>query len=165
LGLEKFQQLILAREYCGRPTSQYNRLPCYLRAGLAGAACSSGRTIQVFLSREAGESTLEFRVRWEIEVDADGPREAAEAARAEQQRETSATVFDVWEYAGKKMYRIDVAECLDKLDGDELGAIRTHLRLLQCVPGVPASVGYMASAMLIFLDREKMMFRKDVGLV
>jgi hypothetical protein len=53
-----------------------------------------------------------------------------------------------------------VAECPDKLDGDELRAIRAHLRLLQCVPGVASSVRHIASAMLIFLDREKMMSRR-----
>jgi hypothetical protein len=143
------------REYHKRPTLEYIRLFCYVRARLGGAACGGGRTVQVFLSREVGESTLEFRVIWEIEIDADGPREAAEAARAEQRRDTSATVFDVWEYAGKTMHRIDVAGCPDKLDGNELRAIRAHLRLLQCVPDVPASVRYMASAMLIFLDRER----------
>jgi hypothetical protein len=100
---------------------------------------------------------MEFRVIWEIEIDAHSPREAAEAARAEQRRDTSATVFDVWEHVGKKMHRIDVAECPDKLDGDELRAIRAHLRLLQSVPDVTASVRYIASAMLIFLDWEKMM--------
>jgi hypothetical protein len=103
---------------------------------------------------------LEFRVIWEIDIDAHSPREAAEAARAEQGRDTSATVFDVWDHVGKKMHRIDVAECTDKLDGDELRAIRAHLRLLQCVPDIAASVRYIASAMLIFLDREKMMSRR-----
>ena len=103
---------------------------------------------------------MEFRVIWEIDIDAHSPREAAEAARAEQGRDTSATVFDVWDHVGKKMHRIDVAECPDKLDGDELRAIRAHLRLLQCVPDIAASVRYIASAMLIFLDREKMMSRR-----
>ena len=103
---------------------------------------------------------MEFRVIWEIDIEAHSPREAAEAARAEQGRDTSATVFDVWEHVGKKMHRIDVAECPDKLDGDELRAIRAHLRLLQCVPDVPPYVRYIASAMLIFLDREKMMSRR-----
>jgi hypothetical protein len=98
---------------------------------------------------------LEFRVTWEIEIDADSPKEAAEAARAEQRRDTSATVFDVWEYAGEKMHRIDVAACPGKLEGTELKAIRAHLRLLQCVHDVPVSFRSMASAMLIFLDREK----------
>jgi hypothetical protein len=100
---------------------------------------------------------LEFRVIWEIDIDAHSPREAAEAARAEQRRDTPATVFYLWEHAGKKMHRIDVAECPDRLDGDELKAIRAHLRLLQCVPDVAANVQHIASAMLIFLDREKMM--------
>lgn len=104
--------------------------------------------------------TLEFRVIWEIDIDAHSPREAAEAARAEQGRDTSATVFDVWEHVGKKMHRIDVAECPNKLDGDELRAIRAHLRLLQCVPDVAPGVRYIASAMLIFLDREKMLFSR-----
>jgi hypothetical protein len=103
---------------------------------------------------------LEFRVIWEIEIDAHSPREAAEAARAEQRRDTSATVFDVWEHVGNKMHRIDVAECPDKLDGDELRAIRAHLRLLQCVPDVAANVRHIASAMLIFLDREVLLSRR-----
>ena len=103
---------------------------------------------------------MEFRVIWEIHIDAHSPTEAAEAARAEQQRDTSATVFDVWDPVGKKMHRIDVAECPDKLGGDELRAIRAHLRLLQCVPDVPAIVQYLASAMLIFLDREKMIMSR-----
>jgi hypothetical protein len=97
---------------------------------------------------------LEFRVIWQIDIHADSPKEAAEAARAEQRRETSATVFDVWEHAEKRMHRVDVAGCTDGLDRNELKVIRAHLRLLQCVPDVPASVRSMASAMLIFLDRE-----------
>jgi len=62
------------------------------------------------------------------------------------------------------MHRIDVAGCPGKLDGDELWAIRAHLRLLQSVPGVSASIRYMASAMLIFLDREKMIVNRKWGL-
>ena len=107
--------------------------------------------------------TLEFRVIWEIDVDAHSPAEAAEAARAEQQRDTSATVFDVWDPVAKKMHRVDVAECPNKLDCDELRAIRAHLRLLQCVPDIPASVRYIASAMLIFLDRETMITSRSSG--
>ncbi len=103
---------------------------------------------------------MEFRVIWEIDIDAESPREAAEAARAEQRRDTSATVFDIWDHVGKKMHRVDVAECPDKLGGDELRAIRTHLRLLQCVPDVAANVRHIASAMLIFLDREALMSRR-----
>jgi hypothetical protein len=97
---------------------------------------------------------LEFRVIWQIDIHAESPKEAAEAARAEQRRETSATVFDVWEHAEKKMHRVDVAGCPDGLDRKELKVIRARLRLLQCVAGVPISVRYLASAMLIFLDRE-----------
>ena len=103
---------------------------------------------------------MEFRVVWQIDIDAESPREAAEAARAEQRRDTSATVFDVWEHAGKKMRRIDVAECPDKLDGDELRAIRAHLRFLQCAPDITTNLRYIASAMLIFLDREVLMSRR-----
>jgi hypothetical protein len=118
-----------------------------------GALCGAGGTVQVFLSKEGG-SILEFRVIWQIDIHADSPKEAAEAARAEQRRETSATVFDVWEHAEKRMHCIDVAGCPDRLDRKELKVIRARLRWLQCVPGVPASVRYLASAMLIFLDRE-----------
>jgi hypothetical protein len=103
---------------------------------------------------------LEFLVIWQIIVDAESPREAVEAARAEQLRDTSATVFDVWDYAGKRMHRIDVAGSPDRLDRKELMAIGARLRLLQCVPEVPANVRHLASVMLIFLDGERMMFRE-----
>ena len=107
--------------------------------------------------KEVRGPALEFRVIWEIEIDAQSPREAAEAARAEQRSETPATVFYVWEHVAKKLHRIDVAECPDQLSGDELRAVRADLRLLQCLPDVAANVQHIASAMLIFLDREKMM--------
>jgi hypothetical protein len=43
---------------------------------------------------------LEFRVIWEIEIEAGSPEDAAQQARAAQLRpESSATVFGVWEYA------------------------------------------------------------------
>lgn len=37
----------------------------------------------------------EFRVRWEVDIDADTPREAAERAHAMQQDPTSAVYFTV----------------------------------------------------------------------
>ena len=40
---------------------------------------------------------MEFRVIWEIDIDAQGPKEAARQARAIQLTPgMSATVFDVW---------------------------------------------------------------------
>jgi hypothetical protein len=43
---------------------------------------------------------LEFRVIWEIEIEAESPKEAAQAARAIQLTAgMSATVFDVWAHA------------------------------------------------------------------
>jgi hypothetical protein len=51
---------------------------------------------------------LEFRVIWEIEIEADSPTEAAEEARVIQLTPgISATVFDVWAHVAGKMHRID----------------------------------------------------------
>jgi hypothetical protein len=97
---------------------------------------------------------LEFRVIWEIVVDAHSPKEAAEAARAEQQRDTSATVFHVWDHAKNKMLRIDVEAHPDRLNSEELRKIRARLRSLQCMPGVAVTRKHLAAAMLIFLDTE-----------
>jgi hypothetical protein len=64
---------------------------------------------------------MEFRVIWEIDIEAEGPKEAAQQARAIQLIPgMSATVFEVWAYAAGKMHRIDVVEEPAKLDRDEL---------------------------------------------
>jgi hypothetical protein len=104
---------------------------------------------------------MEFRVIWEIDIDADSPKAAAQEARALQLKvNTSATVFDIWEPAAGKMHRIDLAEDSDKLEHAELRAVRAALRSLQCEPDVRPSVQDVATTMLIFLDREEMMFRR-----
>jgi hypothetical protein len=104
---------------------------------------------------------LEFRVIWEIEIHAASPGEAAQEARAIQlRRESSATVFGVWEHARERMHRIDVERHAGKLDPVELIAVRECLRLLQCVPGVPDNIKDLLSAMLIFLDREDAMLKR-----
>jgi hypothetical protein len=109
---------------------------------------------------------LEFRVIWEIEIEADSPQEAAQEARAIQLTPgMPATVFDVWAHAAGKMHRIDLIEEADRLDRDELFAVRASLRLLQCNPDTPTSIQEVATLMLIFLDRDNMMFKRhDEGL-
>jgi hypothetical protein len=105
---------------------------------------------------------LEFRVIWEIEMEADTPEQAAQQARAAQLRpDSSATVFEVWEYAEKRMHRIDVETPADRLDHAELTAIRICLRLLQSSPRLHGDVKELASTMLIFLDREEMLSKPE----
>ena len=108
---------------------------------------------------------MEFRVIWEIEIEAESPKEAAQEARAIQLTPgMSATVFDVWAYAAGKMHRIDLVEEPDRLDRDELFAVRAGLRLLQCKPDTPPSIQDLATVILIFLDRDNMMLKRyDVG--
>jgi hypothetical protein len=100
---------------------------------------------------------MEFRVIWEIDIDADNPKEAAHGAREVQLRpDMPATVFDVWEHAAGKMYRVDVAGENERLSRAELVEIRARLRLLQCASGVSASTLESATVMLIFLDKEEL---------
>jgi hypothetical protein len=78
---------------------------------------------------------LEFRVIWEVAIEAENPIEAAQEARIIQLTPgMSATAFDAWEHAAGKMHRIDLIEQPDRLDRDELFAVRARLRLLQCNP-------------------------------
>jgi hypothetical protein len=52
-----------------------------------------------------------YRVVWEIDIYAQSPREAAKEARAIQQdKDSTATVFDVAEEDGDKTVRIDLGE-------------------------------------------------------
>jgi hypothetical protein len=104
---------------------------------------------------------LEFRVIWEIEIEADSPNEAAQEARVIQLTPgMSATVFDVWAHAAGKMHRIDLIEEPDRLDRDELFADRAGLRLLQCNPDTPSDIRELATIILIFLDRDNMMSKR-----
>jgi hypothetical protein len=103
---------------------------------------------------------MEFRVIWEIDIEAEGAKEAAQQARAIQLTPgMSATVFDVWAYVAGKMHRIDLVEEDDRLDHDELFAVRAGLRLLQCKPDTPPYIQELATVILIFLDRDNMTFR------
>jgi hypothetical protein len=107
-----------------------------------------------------GERQVEFRVIWEIEIEADSPKEAAQEARVIQLTPgMSATVFDVWAYVAGKMHRIDLIGQPDRLDRDELFAVRAGLRLLQCNPDTPRSIQELATIILIFLDRDNMRFK------
>ena len=85
-------------------------------------------SVGVFLSRRCQWAAMEFRVIWEIDVDADNPAAAAQEARALQLKmNTSATIFDIWEPAAGEMHRIDVAWDTERLEHAELGAVRTAL--------------------------------------
>ena len=76
-----------------------------------------------------------YRVRWEIDVPADSPREAARKARACMLRpNTTATVFDVQE-AGEKTSRIDLGRQEDAGTLDLLVRALTHAqRRLNQIP-------------------------------
>jgi hypothetical protein len=120
---------------------------------------------QVFLPVALSGADMQFRVIWEIDIDAEGPKDAVQQARAIQLTPgMSATVFDAWAYVTGKMHRIDLVEEPDRLDRDELFAVRAGLRLLQCKPDTPPSIQELATVILIFLDRDNMMEKRyDAG--
>lgn len=98
---------------------------------------------------------------WEIDIDAENPKEAAHGACELPLRpDMPATVFDVWEHAAGEMYRVDVAGEPERLSRAKLAEIRARLRLLQCTSGVAASKLDMVTVMLIFLDKEEMMRKR-----
>ncbi len=104
---------------------------------------------------------MEFRVIWEIEVEADSPRQAADEARAIQLRaDAPATIFDVWEYGRQRLHRIDIIEEMGRLESGELTFLRAHLRLLQCSPALVANTRDLVSVMLVFLDEEEGFLRR-----
>jgi len=117
--------------------------------------------VQVLLPMTVPGAAMEFRVIWEIDIDAEGPKEAAQEARAIQLTPgMSATVFEVWAYTARKMHRIDLVEEPNRLDPDELVAVRAGLRLLQCKPDISPSIQDLATIMLIFLDKDNKIFRR-----
>jgi hypothetical protein len=92
---------------------------------------ATGTAVEVFLPVTLQGAAMEFRVIWEIDIEAEGVKEAAQQARAIQLTpDMSATVFDVCAYGAGKMHRIDLVEQADRLDRDELAAVRAGLRLL-----------------------------------
>lgn len=59
-----------------------------------------------------------YNVRWEMDVEADSPREAAERAREAQTREgTIANVFDVFDGDGR-IHRIDL-DLIARIEGTD----------------------------------------------
>jgi hypothetical protein len=72
----------------------------------------------------------------------------------------SAAVFDVWAYTAGKMHLIDLVDEPDRLDHDELFAVRAGLRLLQCKPDTPPSIRELATIILIFLDNDNMISKR-----
>jgi hypothetical protein len=107
---------------------------------------------------------MEFRVIWEIDIEAEGPKEAAQRARAIQLTPgMSATVFDVWAHTAGKMHRIDLVEQTDRLDHDELFAVRAGLRLLQCNPATPPSIQELATIILISLDKDNIISKRHIA--
>jgi hypothetical protein len=106
------------------------------------------------LPRAIPENQLEFRVIWEIEIEADSPKEAVQRAREVQLRpDMPATVFDVWDHARQKMHRLDVSEPVGRLNS-ELVSLRSAFRRLQCAPDLAFDTKEIVSAMLVFLDTE-----------
>jgi hypothetical protein len=98
---------------------------------------------------------MEYRVIWEIDIHADSPKEAAEAAREVQLRpDMPATVFEVWDYAKQKMNRVDLATAAGRLENGEVASLRAAFRKLQCAPDLGAEVRDILSVMLIFLDAD-----------
>lgn len=107
---------------------------------------------------------MEFRVIWEIDIEAEGPREAAQQAREIQLIPGMlASVFDVWAYAAGKMHRIDLMEEPDRRNRDELFAVTAGLRSLLCDPDTSPSIQELATVILMFLDRDNMIFSSMDG--
>ena len=101
-------------------------------------------------------SALEFRVIWEIEIDADSPKQAAEQARALQMNPAMpATIFEVWEHARQRMHRVDLAPDGARFDKAEMANVRATLRRLQCSPEPRYDIKHLVTVMLIFLDADE----------
>ena len=99
---------------------------------------------------------MEFRVIWEIEIDADSPKQAADLARALQMNPAMpATIFEIWEHARQKMHRVDVAAAAERLDEEEMAKARATLRGLQCSPEPRRDIKDLVTVMLVFLDAEE----------
>lgn len=99
---------------------------------------------------------MEFRVIWEIEIEAGSPKQAAEQARALQMNPAMpATIFEVWDHARQRMHRVDLAAAAERLDKAEMAKVRATLRRLQCSPQPRCDIKDMVTVMLVFLDAEE----------
>jgi hypothetical protein len=102
-----------------------------------------------------GGSGMEYRVIWEIDIHADSPKQAVEAAREVQLRpDMPATVFEVWDYARQRIHRLDLATTTGRLENGEVASLRALFRQLQCASDLGAGVRDILSVMLIFLDAD-----------
>ena len=98
---------------------------------------------------------MEFRVIWEIDIHADSPKQAVEAAREVQlSTDMPATVFEVWDYARQRIHRLDLATTTGRLENGEVASLRALFRQLQCASDLGAGVRDILSVMLIFLDAD-----------
>ena len=105
---------------------------------------------------------MEFRVIWEIDIEADSAKQAVEEARAVQlRRDMPATVFEAWDHAKQKMHRIDLGASAGMLDKAELASVRAAFRQLQCAADLKPAMKNLLSVMLIFLDAKKGYSRRD----
>jgi len=110
----------------------------------------------VDIAKSEPVSALEFRVIWEIEIEAECPKEAAQKAREVQLRpDMPATIFEVWDHAGQKMHRLDLAEPIGRLDDAALASLRSAFRRLQCAPEIGREAKDIVSVMLVFLDTQQ----------
>jgi hypothetical protein len=105
---------------------------------------------------------MEFRVIWEIDIDAESAKQAVQHARAIQlSPDMPATVFDVWDHVKQRMHRVDLASVSGRLDRAELTSVRAALRSFQCAPDLPVGMQDIISIMLIFLEEEDGFFRRS----
>jgi hypothetical protein len=128
----------------------------YRGAGCLVHSLETGTRLRYFSHEQCRGLAVEYRVIWEIDIDAENAKQAAEEARALQLRtDPSVTIFDIWDYQRSKMHRIDLAGETNCLRRAELTELRAELRMLQCGPGLPENIRDIASVMLIFLDKEQ----------
>jgi hypothetical protein len=94
--------------------------PDEIKAAIASAPKSTEEMIanrRAFLARE-GMLLQTYRVRWEIDIEAETPREAAEKALAIRRKPDSiATVFDVW--VEGRQPDVDAPETIDLTPDDD----------------------------------------------
>jgi hypothetical protein len=134
---------------------------CYYEcAGPAVTTIASGAAFRYSCWSEPGRK-MEFRVIWEIDIEAASPLQAVERARAVQLRpDMPATLFDVWEHARQKMHRVDLAAAVGRLEGAEMLSVRSNLRRLRCAPDLRPETKDLLSVMLIFLDAAEVSSRR-----
>jgi hypothetical protein len=89
-----------------------------------------------------------------------GPRKGPRKQGRYSSSGMSATIFEVWAWAAGKMLRIDLVGEANRLDRDELFAVKAGLGLLQCDSEAPPSVQELATMLLIDLGRDNMLSKR-----